>query len=44
METGAQLLKPGVETGLVIYDMNGFGLSNMVRLLSHQNFIGILTS
>merc|ERR1711934_98251 len=28
-ELGRKLLKPGVETGLVIYDMNGFGLKNM---------------
>uniref|UniRef100_A0A7S4ISL5 CRAL-TRIO domain-containing protein n=1 Tax=Vannella robusta TaxID=1487602 RepID=A0A7S4ISL5_9EUKA len=28
-ELGRKMLRPGVETGLVIYDMNGFGLSNM---------------
>jgi len=30
---GRKLLKPGVETSLVIYDMNGFGLKNMVIIL-----------
>jgi len=29
MEIGKTLLKPGVLNGLVVYDMNGFGLKNM---------------
>ena len=31
MEQGRELLKPGIEQSLVIYDMEGFGLSNMVN-------------
>ena len=29
-EMGAKLLQPGVETGLLIYDMSGFGMKNLV--------------
>jgi hypothetical protein len=32
MEVGRTLLKPGVMAGLVVYDMNGFGLKNMASL------------
>lgn len=37
METGRKLLRPGVETGLVIYDMAGFSLANMdYRVLKYE--------